>query len=109
MHHLACIAVAVPIISIDYHGMHVRVYIRIHLLQAHNTIPQTGSLTNITTETLAYGFYCNQVMAHKLAIRYYRSHNASHNVISKCISLPEILCSTSNSTHSIPPLSSLKQ
>ena len=40
--------------------MHVRVYIPIHLLQAHNTIPQTGSLTNITTETLAYGFYCNQ-------------------------------------------------
>ena len=43
--------------------MHVRVYIPIHLQQAHNTIPQTGSLTNITTETLAYGFYCNQAMA----------------------------------------------
>ena len=61
MHHMACIAAAVPIIrdsiSIDYHGMHVRVYIPIHLLQAHNIIPQTGSLTNITTETLAYGFY----------------------------------------------------
>ena len=73
--------------------MHVRVYIPIHLLQAHNTIPQTGSLTNITTETLACGFYCNQAMAHKLAIRYNRSHNASQNVISECISLPEILCS----------------
>ena len=73
--------------------MHVRVYIPIHLLQAHNTIPQTGSLTNITTETLAYGFYCNQAMAHKLVIRYNRSHNASHNVISECISLPEILYS----------------
>ena len=50
--------------------MHVRVYIPIHLLQAHNNIPQTGSLTNITTctETLAYGFYCNQAMAHKLAV-----------------------------------------
>ena len=46
--------------------MHVHVYIPIHLLQAHNTIPQTGSLTNIITETLGYGFYCNQVMAHKL-------------------------------------------
>ena len=28
--------------------MHVRVYIPIHLLQAHNTIPQTGSLTAVT-------------------------------------------------------------
>ena len=73
--------------------MHVRVYIPIHLLQAHNTIPQTVSLTNITTETLAYDFYCNQVMAHKLVVRYNRRHNASHNVISECISLPEILCS----------------
>ena len=45
--------------------MHVHVYIPIHLLQAHNTIPQTGSLTNITTEILAYGFYYNQAMAHK--------------------------------------------
>ena len=28
MHHMACIAAAVPIsISIDYHGMHVLVYI----------------------------------------------------------------------------------
>ena len=73
--------------------MHVRVYVPIHLLQAHNTIPQTGSLTNnITTETLEYGFYCNHAMAHKLAVRNNRSHNASHNVISECISLPEILC-----------------
>ena len=60
--------------------MHVHVHIPIHLLQAHNTIPQTGSLTNITTETLAYGFYCNQAKAHKLIVRYNRSHNASHNV-----------------------------
>ena len=61
------------------------IYTPIHLLQAHNTIPQTGSLTNITTEMLAYGFYCNRVMAHKLAVCYNRSHNASHNVISECI------------------------
>ena len=72
--------------------MHVHVYIPIHLLQAHNTVPQTGSLTNITTETLAYGLYRNQAMAHKLVLRYNRSHNTSHNVISECTSLPEILC-----------------
>ena len=58
------------------------IYTPIHLLQAHNIVPQTGSLTNITTEMLAYGFYCNQEMAHKLAVCYNRSHNASHNVIS---------------------------
>ena len=96
---MACIATAVPIyldsISTDYHGVHVRVYIPIHLLKTHNTIPLTGGLTNITTEMLAYGFYCNRAMAHKLAVRYNRSHNAnySHNVISECISLLEILCS----------------
>ena len=33
------------------------------------------------------------VIAHKLAIRYNRSHNAIYNVISECISLPEIFCS----------------
>ena len=71
---MTCTTAAVPIIrlhySIDYHGMYVRVYIPIHLLQAHNTIPQAGSLTNITTETLVYGFYCNQAMAHELVVRY---------------------------------------
>ena len=36
--------------------------------------------------------FSGQAMAHKLAVRYSRSHNASHNVISECISLPEILC-----------------
>ena len=40
-----------------------------------------------------YGFYCNEAVAHKLAIRYNRSHNASHNVISECISLPVIVFS----------------
>ena len=76
----------------------------------HNTIPQTGSFTNITTQMLAYGFYCNQAMApHKLAVRYNRSHNAtSHNVISECISLPGSSARTLNNTHSIPPLSGLK-
>ena len=41
---------------------------------------------------IAYGFYFNQAMAHKSAARYNRSHKASHNVISECISSSEIVC-----------------
>ena len=96
---MACIAAAVPIISTDYHGVHA--YIPIDLLQAHNTIPQTRNITNKTTEMLAYGFCqcCNQGMAHKLAVRYNRSHNAGHNVI---FPYQRSSAHTSNSTHSIP-------
>ena len=68
MHHMACIAAAVPIIRLPALAQIIvecmYVYIPMDLLQAHNTIPQTGSLTNVITEMLTYGFYCNQAMAH---------------------------------------------
>ena len=63
MHHMACIAVAVPLIRFHYTTLIITECMYIHIyLQAHSAIPQTGSLPNITTEMLAYGFYYNQAM-----------------------------------------------